>query len=259
MGIRKKISLGFVVIGTVLLFSSVIAMYEFFSMRRSVSRLISDNIASINTSGLLLELTDEYNFGLLNGLDDSRTVSMPEFENDTRFRDYIESVKGNYTTAQERQMADSVLYAYTAYVIILKEAPLVWEGNSGERRSWYFDRLYPVYRALRGYLMKLTSISHQALAGNSQTLRESFYRSLMPGVVAVGIGIVLIFLFNYFVNRYFISPILAIIRGIGSYRQFNKSYNVQFDGDDELQQLNKSVKELADTNKLLTREKGLRG
>ncbi|MEF9932075.1 MAG: hypothetical protein RR770_07245, partial [Bacteroidales bacterium] len=65
MGIRKKISLGFVVIGTVLLLSSLIAIYELISMRKSVSSLITDNIASINTSRLLLEVTDEYNFKLL--------------------------------------------------------------------------------------------------------------------------------------------------------------------------------------------------
>ena len=64
MGIRKKIFLGFVVIGTVLLLSGVLAIYEFVSMRQSMSSLVSDNIKSINSSYLLLEVTDEYNFAL---------------------------------------------------------------------------------------------------------------------------------------------------------------------------------------------------
>ena len=259
MGIRKKISLGFVVIGTILLFSSFIAIYELVSMRKSVSNLVSDNIVSINTSGLLLEVTDEYNFGLLNGLGNSAMASIPEFENDTRFSDYIKTVKESYTTVKEKQMADSVLYAYTSYVIILKEAPYIWQGNYQERRNWYFNRLYPVYMTLRGYIQKLIDVSHEALAENSRNMRESFYRSIMPGVVAVGIGIVLIFLFNYFVYRYFIAPVLAVTKGISDYLSFNKSYNVQFDSNDELQELNRNVKELADTNKNLTKEKGLRG
>ena len=68
MGLRKKISLGFVVIGTILLLSSVIAIYELIVMRKTVSALITDNISSINTSRMLLEVTDEYNFSLLKGM-----------------------------------------------------------------------------------------------------------------------------------------------------------------------------------------------
>ena len=70
MAIKRKISLGFVVIGTILLVSSAISIYEFIRMRNTVSNLINDNIAAINTSRLLLEVTDEYNFNLLEGLGD---------------------------------------------------------------------------------------------------------------------------------------------------------------------------------------------
>ena len=70
MAIRKKISLGFVVIGTILLVSSAISIYEFVRMRNTVSNLINDNISAINTSRLMLEISDEYNFNLVRGLGD---------------------------------------------------------------------------------------------------------------------------------------------------------------------------------------------
>ena len=67
------------------------------------------------------------------------------------------------------------------------------------------------------------------------------------------IGIVLVFLFNYFINFYFISPLIAITRGIEKYIQFKKSYNVVIESDDELDLLNESVKELIDSNKNLSK------
>ena len=70
MAIKKKISLGFVVIGSILLISSAISIYEFVRMRNTVSSLINDNISAINTTRLLLEVTDEYNFNLLQALGD---------------------------------------------------------------------------------------------------------------------------------------------------------------------------------------------
>ncbi|MEF9987035.1 MAG: hypothetical protein RSC28_05495 [Bacteroidales bacterium] len=254
MGIRKKISLGFVVIGTVLLLSSLIAIYELISMRKSVSSLITDNIASINTSRLLLEVTDEYNFKLLKGMGADSAATIPDLKSDVRFSDYLNEVKGKFTTEQERNVADSVLYAYTAYIHIMNEAPYVWLEDYQGRRNWYFNKLYPVYMKLRTYIQSLTEVSQKALAENSQNLSESFYRSIMPGVVAVSIGIVLVFLFNYFINFYFIRPILLISRGIGSYLQYRKSYNVKIDNDDELKDLSNNVKELIDTNKNLTKQ-----
>ncbi len=256
MGIRKKIFLGFVVIGTVLLLSGVMAIYEFVSMRKTVSILVSDNIASINSSNLLIEVTDEYNLTLLRSMGESQSVAIPDIQRDTRFIDYLTEVMDKYTDVRERNMADSIVFAYTAYIHVMKEAPMVWKGNYQDKRSWYFDRMYPVYMKLRGYIRQLTLLSQEALAENSQNMSHSYYRSLMPCVVAVGIGIVLVFLFNYFINFYFIRPMLLITKGISNYVLYNKSYGVTIDNYDELQDLNQNVTELIDANKKLLKQCG---
>lgn len=253
LGIRKKILLGFVLIGTILLLSSLIAIYELISMRRSVSNVIADNISSINASRLLLDITDEYNFILLKGIGEDTTATVPDLSTDMRFVTLLNEVKGKYSKDMEQKMADSVLYAFTAYMHIMNKAPDIWEGPYQGRRNWYFNSLYPVYMKLRKYIQSLTLISQESLAENSKNLSDSFYRSLMPGVVAVAIGIVLVFLFNYYINFYFIAPVIAITRGIEKYIQFKKSYNIEIESDDELEDLNESVKELIDANKNLTK------
>ena len=251
MAIKRKISLGFVVIGTILLVSSAISIYEFIRMRNTVSSLINDNIAAINTSRLLLEVSDEYNFSLLQRLGDEGGSITIKHEDDTRFSDYLSKVRDNFTTRQEREYADSVLYAYTAYIIIMNDAPSVWHGDYNGRRNWYFNKLHPVYMKLRGYLQSLTLTSQEALAGNSKIMSESFYRSIMPGVVAVIVGIVLVFLFNYFINFYFVNPFLRMSEGVSDYISRRKSYNLVLDSDDELKDFNENLRELIETNKRL--------
>jgi hypothetical protein len=93
MGIRKKISLGFVVIGAILFLSSVIAIFEFNRMRHSVTNLMTDNINSINTSRLLLELTDEYNFMLLSSVILDSALNSEKALYDDRFEKYIGNIK----------------------------------------------------------------------------------------------------------------------------------------------------------------------
>ena len=89
------------------------------------------------------------------------------------------------------------------------------------------------------------------LSGSTKELQERYYRSIMPGVIAVGAGILLVLLFNYFVSVYFIKPLLSVSKGIKSYKEFNKGYNVRVDGDDDMQQLNGEVKWIIDENRNL--------
>jgi signal transduction histidine kinase len=114
--------------------------------------------------------------------------------------------------------------------------------------------MYPVYMKLRGYIQQLMMLSQKALTENSYNLSDSFYRSLMPCVVSVGVGIVLVILFVYFINFYFINPILMISKGISNYVTNKKSYNVTLDNTDELQDLNQNVADLVDINKKLEKQ-----
>ena len=254
MSIKKKIFKGFVVIGTILLVSSAISIYEFIRMRSTVSNLINDNISAINTTRQLLEVADEYNFNLLEGLGDEHWMLKLKDKDDNRFSDHLSQVRENFTTPQERMYADSVLYAYASYMWVMNDAQKVWHGDYADRRNWYFTRLHPIYIQLRSYLQRLTNTSQEALAENSITMTESFYRSIMPGVVTVAIGIILVFLFNYFINFYFVNPLLKISEGISNYIQRKKSYTVVIDNDDELKELNENVKELVESNKKLSKK-----
>lgn len=253
MAIKRKISLGFVVIASILLVSSAISIYEFVRMRSTVANLINDNIAAINTSRAMLEITDEYNFSLLQTLGDESAFFIPADVNDSRFSDYLAGIKDNFTTKAEREYADSVHFAYSTYMIIKNDAPMVWQGDYAGRRNWYFNKLHPVYMRLRGYLQKLTLTSQEALAENSLTMTDSFYRSIMPGVVAVMVGLVLVVLFNYFISLYFVNPLQRISGGIADFLNRKKSYNIIVDTDDELHLLNENVKELVEMNKKLTK------
>lgn len=255
MGIKKKISLGFVVIGVILLLSSVIAIYEFVSMRRSVYSIMTDNIAGINSSRILLEVADEYNFNLIKSMGVDTVPAIPDIKKDVRFPQYLAQVKAKFTTEPEMQMADSVLLAYTAYIHVIKDAAYIWQGDYMARRGWYFNSLYPKYMTLRDYIGKLTFITQKALSDNSEYLTDSFYRSIMPGVVAVSTGMILIFLFNYFINLYFISPLIRISKGIKDFLLYRKTYNYTDIGDDDLKELSQNVKDLIEANKELSKSK----
>ncbi|MDO4735634.1 MAG: hypothetical protein Q4B21_01250, partial [Bacteroidia bacterium] len=119
---------------------------------------------------------------------------------------------------------------------------------------WYFERLYPVYMKLRDYIQQLNDVSQDALVKNYQELNQTFYRSMMPGVVAVSVGMILVFLFYYYINYYLLTPILSVIKGVKNFVQYKKSYTVEINSQDELNELNENVKQLVEINKKLIKQ-----
>jgi len=249
MGIKRKVMYGCIILSVVLFFSGIISVFEFSRMNNYVSELVADNIKSINTARNLLSITEKYNLTLMFGIGEpDQEQGLFQAISDDSIKISFNSISDSFISPQERNAADSVRYAYTAYMQVVNEAEDIWQQEYLVRREWFFERLQPVYMKLSDYIQQLTFIAQDALIQNSQTLEESFYRSLMPAVISVIMGILLLFLFNYFLNTYMINPILKITKGIQQYSQFGKSYDLKIDSDDEIAELNKSVKEIIDIN-----------
>ena len=257
MLLKKKISIGFVILGFILLLSSLIAIFEFITMRRTVGRVVTEDIISINTTRKLLDLADQYNFELLSTMGDSTYTdvnTMPTIGEDDKFIDILLGIRNTFQTSAQREMADSIRYAYVVYAHVLDEAKEVWNMPRYQmKKDWYFQRMYPVYTKLRSYIKELNLSSQKALKDNSDELSEGFYRSLMLCVVAVGIGILLLFLFNYYLNFYFFNPMVKINRALHNYKLTHKTYDVNVDSGDEVEDLNESIKDLLREHKQMAK------
>ena len=251
MKIRRKISLGFIIIGSILFLSSAIAVFEFSRMRKSVTWLMTANINSINTSRKLMELTEEYNFILLGRVIIDSSIKAEEILYDERFDEYIASIRKNFTNDSERATADSLAHSYSRYLAVISNSRTVMQQDYQVRKEWYEKSLTPVYTDLRKYKKDLGMLTQTALAQNSIELQEGYYRSIMPGIIAVGVGIVLVLLFHFFINSFVITPLLKISKGIKNYREFRKSYTVTLDNDDELDDMNGEVRSIIEENKKL--------
>ena len=81
----------------------------------------------------------------------------------------------------------------------------------------------------------------------------------MPGIVAIGAGLLLIVLLFYFIMIYYVRPIYRMSDGIDGYRLSGRRHVYEFDGDDQLANVNAGVTELIDENvELKKRVKNLR-
>ncbi len=251
--LKSKLILSLLSIAAILLVSSIISVMEYSSMSNYVSSLIADDISSINVANRLRDMSNTYNLDILEVIgDDISAGRLPAFD-DEYFKSHCDSLRMSGEGNQAAPLADSVMYSYAAYMLTSLELEDVMTSDFIDSRSWYFERLQPRYERLRSDMDKLTSVIHQDLVRNSATFERGFYRSIIPGIVAVGVGLMLVLMLLFFMLAYYVNPLYRMLDALSAYRSTDKKYTVRFDGDDQLAELNEGISELAGENQQLRR------
>ena len=246
LSLRAKLTLSLSAIAVVLVISSIISLMEYRSMSSYVSGLIADNINSINVAQKLSEVSNSYNLDILSVIGDEG-ARLPNF-NQEEFVARCDSLKKNLTSVNLLPLADSVMYSYAAYMMTTLELEDVLLSDFIDSRTWYFDRLQPKYNRLRGDIDALSAGMYNDLKKNSQTFERGFYRSIIPGLVAVLVGLLLVVLLLFFLLVYYVNPIYKMLDALRDYKGYNKKYTYTFEGDDQLAELNAGISDMAGEN-----------
>lgn len=255
---RKKVLLSLGSLAAILLLSGVIAIMEYRRMSDYVSDLIAANIKSLNLSKQLSDVTQEYNHQMLSVVVMNDISIMPKFDLED-FKAQSDSLRNSFTSKTALPMVDTVVTSFDRFMktsLMFDKVFLADTVNTGE---WFFGTLQPCYNKFRRDMGVLNEALYNELQTNSADFDAGFYRSIIPGVVSVGAGLLLILLLMYFTMANYVRPIYKIADGISAYRTFGRRYNYTFDGDDQLAQINEGVTELVEDNiELKARVKALR-
>lgn len=256
MRLRLVLSLGSV--AAILLVSGVISIVEYRRMSDYVSELIASNINSINLSQRLADLTQEYNHQMLSVVLMNDISMMPEFDPEF-FETQADSLKSSVTSVTSLPAVDTVARSFDSFMKTSLKFDEIFLADTVDTREWFFGTLQPTYNKFRNDMDMLNSTIHEELKSNSEDFDAGFYRSIIPGVVSVGAGLLLIVLLLFFTMSYYVKPIYRISDGIDSYRASSRRHVYEFDGDDQLANINSGVTELIEENiELKKRIKALR-
>ena len=250
LSLRMKISLALSAIAVVLLMSSIISWLEYRHMSNYVSSLIAGNVNNIHRTQELVDAVDAYNLEMLAVIGGETLTAVPAFDKDGFLRS-CEDLKENLGNGPAVAWADSVVYAYSAYMLASTELEEVFESSFINTRDWYFTRLQPIFGRMRSYMDRLSSALYEELEQNSLNFDSGFFRSIIPSTVAVSVGIILVFLLMFYIHVYYVSPIYRMLEALRDYPGYRRRYTYTFDGNDQLNDLNTSITELTEENRSL--------
>ena len=254
----KKVLYSLGSLAAILLLSGVISIIEYRRMSDYVSDLIASNIKSINLSQRLADMTQEYNHQMLTVVLMNDLTMMPEFDLHL-FQQQADSLKSAVTSSNSLPVVDTVSTSFDAFMKTSLKFDEVFLADTVDTGEWFFGSLQPCYNKFRKDIDTLNSAIHEELRNNSEDFDAGFYRSIIPGVVSVGAGLLLVMLLMYFILVYYVNPLYKMSDGVDNFRAIGKRHTYSFDGDDQLANINLGLSELIDDNlELKRRVKALR-
>lgn len=255
---RRRLFFSLGSIAAILLLSGVISILEYRRMSDYVSELIASNIKSINLSQRLADMTQEYNHQMLAVVLLNDISLMPEFDIKL-FQTQADSLKSSVTSLSSLPIVDTVATSFDAFMKTSLKFDEVFLADTVDTGEWFFGSLQPCYNRFRDDMNVLNSAIHEELKANSADFDAGFYRSIIPGVVSVGAGLLLVFLLLYYIMVYYVNPLCRMSTGVDDYRAFGKRHVYTFEGDDQLANINSGLTELIEDNiELKRRVKALR-
>lgn len=250
LSLRMKIALALSAIAVVLLMSSIISVLEYRHMSNYVSGLIAGNVNNIHRTQEMVDAVDAYNLDILAVIGDETLSHVPEFDR-AAFLAHCNALKEDLGANKAASLADSVVYAFSAYMLASMELEEVYESSFINTRDWYFNRLQPLFGRMRGYLDRLSGAMYEELEQNSRDFDSGFFRSIIPSSVAITVGILLVFLLLFYIQAYYVNPIYRMLEALRDYLAYRRRYSYTFDGNDQLSDLNSSITDLAEENRTL--------
>ena len=250
LSVRMKMTLSLSAIVIVLLMSSIISYLEYRHMSNYVSGLIAGNIRNIHQTQDLVDAVDNYNLQILAVIGDESLSTLPDFDRNA-FLSHTDSLKESLGTGRSLPLADSVVYAYSAYMLASLELEDVIESSFINTRDWYFNRLQPLFGRMRGYLDKLSIAMYKELEDNSRDFDSGFFRSIIPSAVAISVGILLVLLLLFYLLVYYVKPLYGMLAALRDYLGYRRRYTYTFDGNDQLSDLNGAITDLTEENRTL--------
>ena len=245
MRLKLLFSLGS--IAAILLVSGLISIIEYRRMSDYVSDLIASNIKSINLSQRLADMTQEYNHQMLTVVLMNDLTKMPDFDIKL-FQQQADSLKSSVTSSSSLPVVDTLSNSFDAFMKTSLNFDEVFLADTVNTNEWFFLSLQPCYNKFRKDMDTLNNAIHEELRNNSADFDAGFYRSIIPGVVSVGAGLLLVMLLMYFILVYYVNPIYKMSDAVDNYRAVGKRYTYVFDGDDQLANINSGLSELIDDN-----------
>jgi two-component system, NtrC family, sensor histidine kinase KinB len=237
LGLRTKLSLGFVVLLAILLAVGVESITLLDQLGGSIDVILRENYKSVIAAERMKESLERMDSGALFALaGEEQQGRALAAEHRPRFEEALRVELGNITLPGEGERAERLRQLFAAYVPVLDRIldPAV---PLDERRALYFGRLYPTFQRIKMTADEILQMNQQNMAeANDRARRRAAEASrrmallLLAGTAFAGLCV-------FFLSRSILGPLERLTRAAGEIERGNLDLAVPISSRDEIGQL----------------------
>lgn len=249
---RFKIKLGFTLISLVLLLTGITSYIELGRLTASVAVLVENGAKSISLSKAVLDVIQEQNLKVMKYYQEEEDSLQPQVHRSTYFMDtklmdslYLQAL-GSYPHSRELAAISS---AKNAYIRVLS-SDYMYSLDSRVFLNEYINAYTAFSNAVKDYMIS----SQLYVVNKTEEMKGNIYRTTMQSVVAMGVNIVILWIFFIMINTFFIRPTLGLMHPLETYIKYGRSFKITDEGVDESGKLQDLVLQLVQKVKDLQKE-----
>lgn len=162
---------------------------------------------------------------------------------DKAFLSALDTAKNNCTIPDEQNVVEDIDRKYTDFKALWTRSLEDAAGSYG--MDWYFEYSHYAFQDVITTADKLMALNDATMYRTASDLENRMYRIIMPGMVAILAALVFAFVFNYFINHYFVNPIISITKEVQRVLKTGSPSNIEIETDDELKDLASAIHDLS--------------
>ena len=111
--------------------------------------------------------------------------------------------------------------------------------------DWYFKHGHQAFQAAKTASDALMALNDGIMYRTASNLKNRTHRAIMPGIVAIISALVFTLVFNYFINSYFVNPIISLTHKVQNILNTGKPLSIEIETKDELRDLASAIRDLS--------------
>lgn len=241
--IKWKIFSGFLVLTFMLFVAGSITIFEFVTLSRTVNALLDNNYQTMQAASSMLESLEREDSGILLVLSGNKNTGTEMMAaGDSSFQVAYNEAQAHSPNQDEKELINRIHNRYQEYLKLLSENNL--DTISGSKMTWYSTNLYPLFVDVKSSIKSVMMHNQEQIYTETTRLKDKSKRAIMPGIVAILSAIILTLIFTYFINKFFVKPILILTNKVENYKISNGPIDADILTQDELKRLETAIQDL---------------
>ena len=236
--LKVKIFSSFMLLVFMLLIAGLMSIWELRKMNNSFSDVIDNNYQSIEHALKVIYALEREDSGILmvylGDEDEGRSVI---HAGDSLIRKSMVEIKKNATEKGEEGVIENIEAEYATYNAMLDSAL----ANRSSTDEMVYKTLHNQFIKTKTEVNFLMQLNQNSMYAKATEMHNRLYQTMMPGIVSILLAIIFALLLNFFISRYFVTPLHKLIIATQSYKPPLTSLNVEINSEDELKTLKMEI------------------